>query len=83
MMKFSMTQRLVIFFIFCAYLGEWYQFSGDKVQYPEHLPLSAIQKGLKTGKYLQGKFMASRENYTEANVSVADQEKMVIPGRDL
>lgn len=53
------------------------------MQYPEHLPLSAIQKGLKTGKYLQGKFMASRENYTEANVSVADQEKMVIPGRDL
>lgn len=52
-------------------------FSGDKVQYPEHLPLSAIQKGLKTGKYLQGKFMASRENYTEANVSVADQEKMI------
>lgn len=55
------------------------QFSGDKVQYPEHLPLSVIQKGLKTGKYLQGKFMASRENYTEANVSVADQEKMVRP----
>lgn len=25
--------------------------------------------------------MASRENYTEANVSVADQEKMVIPDR--
>jgi hypothetical protein len=36
-----------------------------------------IQKGLKAGKYRQGKFMASRENYTEANVSVAEEEKMV------
>ncbi|XP_062581168.1 exosome complex exonuclease RRP44-like [Saccostrea cucullata] len=52
-------------------------FSGDKVQYPEHLPLSVIQKGLKTGKYRQGKFMASRENYTEANVSVSEEEKMI------
>lgn len=71
----------IFFYIFCTHLSKWNQFSGDKVQYPEHLPLSAIQKGLKTGKYLQGKFMASRENYTEANVSVADQEKMVIPDR--
>ncbi|XP_056008572.1 exosome complex exonuclease RRP44-like isoform X2 [Ostrea edulis] len=52
-------------------------FSGDKVQYPEHLPLSVIQKGLKAGKFRQGKFMASRENYTEANISVSEEEKMV------
>ena len=45
--------------------------------FPEHLSLSNIQRGIKTGKYLQGSFMASRENYLEANVSVHDQDRMV------
>ncbi|XP_071174781.1 exosome complex exonuclease RRP44-like isoform X2 [Mytilus edulis] len=50
---------------------------GDKIMYPEHLPLSTIQRGIKTGKYLQGSYMASRENYLEANVSVHDQDRMI------
>ncbi|KAK3086411.1 hypothetical protein FSP39_018074 [Pinctada imbricata] len=50
---------------------------GDKMQFPEHLPLSTIQKGLKTGKYLQGNYMASRENYLEAEVGVHDQDRMI------
>ncbi|XP_064637468.1 exosome complex exonuclease RRP44-like [Lineus longissimus] len=49
----------------------------DKVLYPEHLTLSAIQRGIKSGKYFQGSFMASRENYLEANVSVAEKDEMV------
>jgi hypothetical protein len=44
--------------------------------FPEHLSLSNIQRGIKTGKYLQGSFMASREIYLEANVSVHDQDRM-------
>jgi len=47
---------------------------GGKELYPEHLPLSVIQTSLKTGKFMQGTFVASRENYLEGNVRV--------PGRD-
>ena len=47
------------------------------MQFPEHLPLSQIQKGLKSGRYLQGNFMASRENYLEAEVGIQDEERMV------
>ncbi|XP_041376230.1 exosome complex exonuclease RRP44-like [Gigantopelta aegis] len=51
--------------------------SHGKNLYPEHLALSELQRGIKSGKYLQGSFMASRENYLEGNVSVHDQEDMV------
>lgn len=46
-----------------------------QITFPEHLPLSEVQRGLKSGKYLQGSFQASRENYLEANVFVQDSEK--------
>ncbi|KAJ8302790.1 hypothetical protein KUTeg_019186 [Tegillarca granosa] len=49
----------------------------DKVEFPEHLSLSVIQKGIKSGKYVQGSYMASRENYLEAYVSVHDGDKMI------
>lgn len=45
--------------------------------FPEHLPLSEIQRGLKVGRYVQGTFQASRENYLEANVNVHDSEDQV------
>lgn len=45
--------------------------------YPEHLPLAKLQAGIKSGKYLQGKFFASRDNYLEAYVAVYDQDKQV------
>ncbi|XP_033754703.1 exosome complex exonuclease RRP44-like [Pecten maximus] len=51
--------------------------SQDRLLFPEHLPLSEIQRGIKSGRYFQGSFMASRENYLEANVSVHDMDKMV------
>ncbi|XP_074047898.1 exosome complex exonuclease RRP44 [Macrotis lagotis] len=41
-----------------------------KVIFPEHLPLSKLQQGIKSGAYLQGTFRASRENYLEATVWV-------------
>ncbi|KAK2185620.1 hypothetical protein NP493_229g01009 [Ridgeia piscesae] len=39
--------------------------------------LDSKPRGLKSGRYLQGTFQASRENYLEANVSVASREEMV------
>ena len=43
--------------------------------FPEHLKLSDIQSGIKSGKFFQGAFQASRENYLEANVFLYDNEK--------
>ena len=36
-----------------------------------------IQRGIKSGKYLQGNFVASRENYLEANISLQTSDEMV------
>lgn len=44
--------------------------TSSKVLYPEHLPLSRIQTGIKSGSFLQGTFRASRDNYLEATVFV-------------
>ena len=49
--------------------------------YPAHLGLAEIQQGLRTGKYVQGKFQPSRDNCLEANVNVHDSEEPVIPLR--
>ena len=53
------------------------EFGRDRVVFPEHLPLSVIQRGIKSGKYLQGTFQASRENYLEATVNVQGQDEPV------
>uniref|UniRef100_A0A8D0AY30 Exosome complex exonuclease RRP44 n=1 Tax=Sander lucioperca TaxID=283035 RepID=A0A8D0AY30_SANLU len=42
----------------------------SKVLFPEHLPLSRIQAGIKSGAFVQGTFRASRDNYLEATVFV-------------
>lgn len=42
----------------------------SRVLFPEHLPLSRIQAGIKSGTYLQGTFRASRDNYLEATVFI-------------
>uniref|UniRef100_A0AAR2LHI6 Exosome complex exonuclease RRP44 n=1 Tax=Pygocentrus nattereri TaxID=42514 RepID=A0AAR2LHI6_PYGNA len=44
--------------------------TGSKLLFPEHLPLSRIQAGIKSGTFLQGTFRASRDNYLEATVFV-------------
>ncbi|XP_010885011.1 exosome complex exonuclease RRP44 isoform X1 [Esox lucius] len=44
--------------------------TSSKVLFPEHLPLSRIQSGIKSGTFLQGTFRASRDNYLEATVFV-------------
>ncbi|CAH1267033.1 DIS3 [Branchiostoma lanceolatum] len=49
-----------------------------RVLFPEHLPLSQLQTGIKSGRFLQGSFMASRENYLEANVLVHGDESRSI-----
>ena len=52
--------------------------SKGKFHYPEHLPLSMIQTGIKSGRYLQGVFQGSRENYLEGFVRVDSMEKFVL-----
>jgi len=51
--------------------------SDGKVLFPEHLPLSAIQTGLRIKKFLQGTFFASRENYLEGTVRIPGREKEI------
>ena len=46
----------------------------DKLIFPEHLPLSSIQTGVKSGRYMQGVFQGSRENYLEGFVRVESLE---------
>lgn len=46
--------------------------------FPEHLALSVIQVGLKSGRYLQGTFQASRENHQEGYVNVPSMEQWVL-----
>jgi exosome complex exonuclease DIS3/RRP44 len=40
--------------------------------FPAHLPLSEVQRGLKSGRLVQGTYQASRENYLEGNVMTED-----------
>nr|KAI8762821.1 exosome complex exonuclease RRP44 [Biomphalaria glabrata] len=49
----------------------------NKVLFAEHLGMAEIQKGIRSGKYLQGTILISRENYLEANVSIRDKDQMV------
>lgn len=46
------------------------EIESGKIIFLEHLPLSKLQQGIKSGTYLQGTFRASRENYLEATVWV-------------
>ncbi|TSK17962.1 Exosome complex exonuclease RRP44 [Bagarius yarrelli] len=46
------------------------EISGSKLLFPEHLPLSRIQVGIKSGAYLQGSFRANTDNYLEATVFI-------------
>ncbi|XP_061645003.1 exosome complex exonuclease RRP44 [Phyllopteryx taeniolatus] len=47
----------------------------SRVLFPEHLPLSKIQAGIKSGSFLQGTFKASRDNYLEAKVFIQKDEE--------
>jgi exosome complex exonuclease DIS3/RRP44 len=49
----------------------------ERLIFPEHLPLSTIQTGLKSGRYLQGVFQGSRENYLEGFVRVESSEGFI------
>ena len=46
-----------------------------KFLYPEHLPLSVIQTGLKSARFLRSVFQSSRENYLEGFVNVQPVER--------
>lgn len=46
--------------------------------FPPHLTVTEIHDGIKSGNFLQGGFLASRENYLEGFVNVEGMEKSVI-----
>lgn len=46
--------------------------------FPPHLTVTEIHDGIKSGQFLQGGFLASRENYLEGFVNVEGMEKSVI-----
>ncbi|XP_038149801.1 exosome complex exonuclease RRP44 [Cyprinodon tularosa] len=58
--------------------------ASSKILFPEHLPLSKIQAGIKSGSFIQGTFRASRDNYLEATVFVQgegeDSNEVLIQG---
>ncbi|XP_013857040.1 exosome complex exonuclease RRP44 [Austrofundulus limnaeus] len=60
------------------------EITSSKVLFPEHLPLSKIQAGIKCGSFVQGTFRASRDNYLEATVFVQgdgeDSTEILIQG---
>ncbi|XP_037535703.1 exosome complex exonuclease RRP44 [Nematolebias whitei] len=60
------------------------EITSSKVLFPEHLPLSKIQAGIKSGSFIQGSFRASRDNYLEATVFVQgegeDSTEILIQG---
>jgi exosome complex exonuclease DIS3/RRP44 len=53
------------------------QTAGQEPLFPLHATPSQIHEGIKSGKLLQGSFLASRENFLEGQVSVEGQDKMV------
>ncbi|XP_053311384.1 exosome complex exonuclease RRP44 [Spea bombifrons] len=57
------------------------EIESGKIIFPEHLPLSKLQQGIKSGTYVQGTFRASRDNYLEATVWVhgdSEENKEII-----
>ncbi|KAG1650303.1 Exosome complex exonuclease RRP44 [Nymphon striatum] len=50
----------------------------NSIIFPEHLASSVLHAGVKAGKYLQGTFFASRDNFLEGTVSVEGKEQMIL-----
>ncbi|XP_073202649.1 exosome complex exonuclease RRP44 isoform X2 [Lepidochelys kempii] len=44
------------------------EIESGRIIFSEHLPLSKLQQGIKSGIYFQGTFRANRDNYLEATV---------------
>ncbi|PNF38325.1 Exosome complex exonuclease RRP44 [Cryptotermes secundus] len=54
------------------------QAGGREPLFPAHFTPSQIHQGIKSGKLLQGSFLASRENFLEGQVNVEGQDKMIL-----
>ncbi|KAM4797362.1 exosome complex exonuclease RRP44 [Rhinophrynus dorsalis] len=67
-----------------AVTDEKNEVESGKVIFSEHLPLSKLQQGIKSGIYLQGTFRASRDNFLEGTVWVhgdsADNKEIILQG---
>lgn len=51
--------------------------SSKESLFPPHLTPAQVHEGIKSGKLLQGSFMASRDNFLEGSVNVEGQDKFV------
>lgn len=49
----------------------------ERFEYPSHVSPVDVKRGLATGKYLQGSFRASRDNYLEGDVMAEGQDNPV------
>ncbi|NXU58083.1 RRP44 exonuclease, partial [Turnix velox] len=60
------------------------EIENGRIIFPEHIPLSKLQQGIKSGIYLQGTYRASRDNYLEATVWVhgddTENKEIIIQG---
>uniref|UniRef100_A0A8D0GXL4 Exosome complex exonuclease RRP44 n=1 Tax=Sphenodon punctatus TaxID=8508 RepID=A0A8D0GXL4_SPHPU len=57
------------------------EIESGRIIFSEHMPLSKLQQGIKSGIYHQGTFRASRDNYLEATVWVhgnAEENREII-----
>jgi exosome complex exonuclease DIS3/RRP44 len=50
--------------------------------FPEHLPTSILQEGIKAGKYLTGTFRISRSNIREGHISCSVQGEILLSDRE-
>lgn len=69
-MVIQTSQSFSIEYIKLCFFSPQNEISGSKLLFPEHLPLSRIQAGIKSGAFLQGTFRANRDNYLEATVFI-------------
>ncbi|XP_074818045.1 exosome complex exonuclease RRP44 isoform X3 [Natator depressus] len=60
------------------------EIESGRIIFSEHLPLSKLQQGIKSGIYFQGTFRANRDNYLEATVWVhgdtEENKEIIIQG---
>ncbi|KAM9319486.1 exosome complex exonuclease RRP44 [Gastrophryne carolinensis] len=64
--------------------NEQNEVESGKTIFSEHLPLSKLQQGIKSGIYLQGTFRANRDNFLEGTVWVhgdsAENKEIILQG---
>lgn len=58
-------------------VGEDFIQGSQDGQFPAHLTPLQVQEGIRSGKLLQGTFLASADNFLEGQVNVQGRDQMV------